>query len=76
MKSGGIEKGQRTLNGTKSPKAKANGKAMDQDHPTTGEEKPSRSAGAPITLVVDRTVDTPPSGASGDQDRDVEMRDQ
>lgn len=75
VKSGGIEKGQRTLNGTKPPKAKANGKAIDQDDSTAEGEKPSRSAGAPITLVVDRTVDTP-SGAFGDQDRDVEMRDQ
>lgn len=69
-KSGGIEKGQRTLNGTKKPsKPKANGEVMDQDNPSNGEEKPPRSAGAPITLVVDRTVD----GPSGEQDRDVEM---
>lgn len=75
VKSSGIEKGQRTLNGTKPPKAKANGKPIDQDDPTAEGEKPSRSAGAPITLVVDRTVETP-SGALGDQDRDVEMKDQ
>lgn len=64
-KSGGIEKGQRTLNGTK----KASKTQVNGEHPSTGEEKPPRSAGAPITLVVDRTVD----GPSGEQDRDVEM---
>lgn len=64
-KSGGIEKGQRTLNGTK----KASKPQVNGEHPSTGEEKPPRSAGAPITLVVDRTVD----GPSGEQDRDVEM---
>lgn len=64
MKSGGIEKGQCTLNGSKSKssKVKANG-----DGPST--EEASRSSGAPITLVVDRTVDR-------EQDRDVEMTDE
>lgn len=69
-KSGGIEKGQRTLNGTKkASKSQVNGEMIDQNHPSTGEERPPRSAGAPITLVVDRTVD----GPSGEPDRDVEM---
>ena len=58
------------MNGTKKPsKPKANGEVVDQNRPSTEEEKPPRSAGAPITLVVDRTVD----GPSGEQDRDVEM---
>lgn len=71
MKSGGIEKGQRTLNGTKPPKPKTNGESADQDRPVT-EEQSLRSSGAPIALVVDRTVDS----QSGNQDRDVEMADQ
>ncbi|OJJ81722.1 histone-fold domain-containing protein [Aspergillus glaucus CBS 516.65] len=75
VKSGGIEKGQRTLNGTKSSKSKSlkpkvNGDSIDQDRPST--EEPLRSSGAPITLVVDRTVE----GGSKEQDRDVEMTDQ
>jgi DNA-directed RNA polymerase I subunit RPA43 len=75
VKSSGIEKGQRTLNGTKSSKPKPlkpkiNGDSMDQDRPST--EEPLRSSGAPITLVVDRTVD----GGAKEQERDVEMTDQ
>lgn len=75
VKSGGIEKGQRTLNGTKSSKSKSlkpkvNGDSMDQDRPST--EEPLRNSGAPITLVVDRTVE----GGSKEQERDVEMTDQ
>lgn len=77
VQSGGVEKGQRTLNGTKPSKAKINGKTPDTDHPAAEEEKPVRSAGAPITLVVDRTVETPSIGTLGDQqDRDIDMKDQ
>lgn len=77
VQSGGVEKGQRTLNGTKPSKAKINGKTPDKDHPAAEEEKPVRSAGAPITLVVDRTVETPSTGTPGDQqDRDIDMKDQ
>lgn len=73
--SGGIEKGQRTLNGTKSLKQKPlkpkiTGDSMDEDRPSM--EEPLRSSGAPITLVVDRTIE----GGAKEQDRDVEMTDQ
>lgn len=79
VQSGGVEKGQRTLNGTKPLKSKANGKTPEKDHSAAAaaeKEKPVRSAGAPITLVVDRTVETPPTGTPGDHDRDIDMKDQ